>query len=279
MSRALSRRLVLLREHNVATQPSRSDASGKLAARHVRAVVAGEAARSDWSSATFLGRLPGGTAKRLLEQCTPMLYPKHRVILRQGDEGTHLLLLTRGVVKVVASSESGTDMLLGIRVAGDLVGEMAAFEERPRSGSVIACGEVAASIIALADLERFLARHPEVTKALMATLSARLRWANQRRLDSRAYDAPVRLARVLVELGRAYAQPARDGDGRCQVLGVMINQSELASLSGLALPTAEKALAALSRMGLVECSYRRITLRDMPNLISFGKFADEIPYW
>ena len=75
-----------------------------------------------------------------------MIYHKHRVLLRQGDEGRHLLLLTRGVVKITASTESGTDTLLGIRVAGDVVGEMAAFEDRPRSGTVLACGEVAARI-------------------------------------------------------------------------------------------------------------------------------------
>jgi CRP-like cAMP-binding protein len=181
-------------------------------------------------------------------------------------------------VKVVVSSESGLELLLGIRVAGDLVGEMAAFEERPRSGSVVACSEVAAQIIPLQALERFLARHPEVTKALMATLSARLRWANQRRIDSRAYDAPTRLARVLVELGRAHGQPAPGDPERCEVPGLKINQSELASLSGLALPTTEKALASLSRMGLVERSYRRITLCDMPSLLAFAKVTDEIPY-
>jgi CRP/FNR family cyclic AMP-dependent transcriptional regulator len=278
MNRASSRRLACPREQHVVSQPIRRTPGSSLAGRHVRSVDPSGAVCRPWSSSTFLGRLSSTTGERLLEHGTPMLYPKHRILLRQGDDGKHLVLLTRGVVKVVATSESGTDILLGIRVAGDLVGEMAAFEGKPRSGSVIACGEVAARIISLSDFERFLARHLDATKALMATLSARLRWANQRRVDSRAYDAPVRLARVLVELGRAHGRPASGGDVRSSVLGVMINQSELASLSGLALPTAEKALASLSRMGLVECSYRRITLCDVPELCVFAKVADEIPY-
>lgn len=207
-----------------------------------------------------------------------MRYPKHRMLLREGDGGRHLLLLTKGVVKVLASSESGSDILLGIRVAGELVGEMSVFEERPRSGSVIACGDVSARIIPLEVLERFIARHPETTKALMATLSARLRWANQRRIDSRSYDAPIRLARVLVELGRAHGRTPLGGPAPRQVLGVTISQSELASLCGLALPTTEKALASLSREGLVERSYRRITLCDLPSLVAFAKVGDEIPY-
>lgn len=267
----------------MATQPGTSDPSRISAAsrsrpRHVRSFGSGEGTLHGWSSATFLGRLPGPAGAELLEQGTPMIYPKHRVLLRQGDEGRHLLLLVRGVVKITATSESGTDILLGIRVAGDIVGEMAAFEDRPRSGTVLACGEVAARIIPLPVLERFLARHPGAMKPLMAMLSARLRSSNQRRIDSRVYDAPVRLARVLVELVRSHGQPVSGGGERRQVIGVTISQLELASLGGLALPTAEKALASLSATGLVERSYRRITVCDVPRLLEFAKVDVQTPY-
>lgn len=262
-------------------EPSRIPATSGSRPRHVRSlggVGPGTGARHDWPLTTFLGRLPGPAGADLLEQGTPMIYHKHRVLLRQGDDGRHLLLLTRGVVKITASSESGTEVLLGIRVAGDVVGEMAAFEDRPRCGTVLACGEVAARIIPLPVLERFLARRPEAMKPLMAMLSARLRSSNQRRIDSRVYDPPVRLARVLAELVRTHGRPAPGGDERSQVIGVTISQPELASLCGLALATAEKALASLSATGLVERSYRRITVCDVPKLLGFAKVTAHTPY-
>ncbi|MGY5076740.1 Crp/Fnr family transcriptional regulator [Streptomyces nigrescens] len=214
----------------------------------------------------------------LMSLGTPMVYPAHRQLLQQGDESRHVLLLTRGVAKVVASSESGYEMLLAIRVAGDLVGEMAAFEDQPRSGTVIACSEVTARIIQVNALEGFLARHHDAMRAMLAMLCARLRWANRRRIDFRAYDSLTRLARVLAELSQAYGDHVPDGSVRRQVLDVTLNQAELASLAGLALPTTEKALASLSRLGLVERSYRKITVCDVPKLLVFAKVFAENPY-
>lgn len=231
-----------------------------------------------WPHSTFLSRLQSTTLEDVMSQGTPMVYPAHRTLLQQGDESRHVLLITRGVVKVVASSESGYEMLLAVRVAGDLVGEMAAFEERPRSGTVIACSDVTARIIQVNTLDAILARYPDAAKAMVRMLCARLRWANERRIEFRAYDSPTRLARVLAELSQAYGRPVPHGTGRRVVLGVTLTQAELASLAGLALPTAEKALATLSQLGLVERSYRQITVCDVPELLVFAKIVAQNPY-
>ncbi|MER5792195.1 Crp/Fnr family transcriptional regulator [Streptomyces sp. NPDC001980] len=230
-----------------------------------------------WAPSTFLGRLRDTTRAELLAQGTPITYPAHRNLLQQGDESRHVLLITSGVVKVVASAESGYDMLLAVRIAGDLVGEMAAFEERPRSGTVIACSDVTAHIVQVRTLENFLSRHPDAMRAILHMLCARLRWANGRRIDFQAYDSLTRLARVLAELSRAYAQPTPDGDGKRCDLGVTLTQTELASLAGLRLTTAEKNLATLTAMGLVERSYRNITICDVPKLLEFAKVVADNP--
>ncbi|GAA2347330.1 Crp/Fnr family transcriptional regulator [Streptomyces cuspidosporus] len=207
-----------------------------------------------------------------------MEYPTHRHLLQQGDQGRHVLLLTHGVVKVVASSESGYEMLLAIRAAGDFVGEMAAFEDRPRSGTVIACSDVKVRVIQLPALESFLTRHPDAMRAMLGMLCGRLRWANRRRVDFGAYDSLTRLARVIAELSQAYGQRETGSALKGNVIGVTLNQSELASLAGLAKPTAEKALADLSQRGLVKRSYRKITVCDVPKLLAFAKVLDENPY-
>ncbi|MFD8816969.1 Crp/Fnr family transcriptional regulator [Streptomyces sp. NPDC059627] len=230
-----------------------------------------------WAPSTFLGRLRNTTREELLGQGTLISYPTHRTLLQQGDESRHVLLITSGVVKIVASAESGYDMLLAVRIAGDLVGEMAAFEERPRSGTVVACSDGTALIVQVRTLEAFLTRHPDAMRAILHMLCARLRWANRRRIDFQAYDSLTRLARVLAELSRSYAQPVPDGDGKRCVLGVTLTQKELASLAGLALNTAEKNLATLTAMGLVERSYRNITICDVPKLLEFAKVVTDNP--
>lgn len=206
-----------------------------------------------------------------------MTYPAYRELLHQGEDSRHVLLITGGVVKVAAASESGYEMLLAIRIAGDLVGEMAAFEERPRSGKVVACGTVTARIMQVGALETFLTRHPDAMRAILHMLCARLRWANRRRVDFQAYKALIRVARVLAELTLAYGQPEFVGGKRCD-LAVTLTQAELASLAGVKLRTAESCLAQLHDMGLVERSYRNITICDVPKLMEFAELLAENPY-
>ncbi len=233
----------------------------------------------EWAPFTFLSRLRKETREEFLRQGIKKIYSPHAPLLQQGDSSRHVLLITNGVVKVVASAENGHDVLLAVRLAGDLVGEMAAFEELPRSGTVVACSEVTVQIIQLNVLEDLLRRHPDAMRAILRMLSARLRWANSRRLDYKAYDAATRFARVLAELGQVYAQPVRSGDAEECVLGVTLTQRELASLAGLALPTAEKCLAALTAQGLVRRSYRVIAICNVPKLLEIAKMDGENPYW
>lgn len=232
---------------------------------------------TSWLSSTFLGRLRPDTRERILRLGTPVPYPAQRVLLRQGDESRHVLLLTSGLVKVVTTSESGYEMLTAVRIAGDIIGEMAAFEGKPRSGSVIACSDVQARVVQREALETFLAANPDAALELVHMLSARLRWANQRRLDYQAYGTTARLARVLVELAAAYGRPGPERDSRRSVLALALTQAELASLAGLKLATAEKALAQLSKKGLLERNYRKLTINDVPELLKFSRSVERNP--
>lgn len=235
-------------------------------------------AHNPWPASTFLGRVEPDTLHELLHTGTVAEYAPHRTLLHQGDDSRHVLLITRGVVKVVACSADGYEMLLAVRVAGDLVGEMAALEHRPRSGTVLACGGVTARIIQWHTMEKLLGQHPDAAASLMHMLCARLRWANRRRLDYRAYDSSIRLARVLAELTQMYGRSVRGADEIRKEIAVALTQPELASLAGLALTTTEKALADLERHGLLKRNYRRITISDFPKLMVFSKIDEENPY-
>ncbi|RKN11629.1 Crp/Fnr family transcriptional regulator [Streptomyces radicis] len=228
----------------------------------------------EWPGPTFLGRLGQDSLKDLMDIGVLFHYPQHRALLRQGDNSRHVLLILDGIVKVVTTSENGYDMLTAIRVRGDLVGEMAAFEDRPRSSSVIAIRPVTAHLIQWPQLDAFLSRHPDARREILRMQSTRLRWANQRRLDFGAYEAPTRFARVLGELTQTYGHPVDGASGKSRKLGVTITQAELASLAGIALPTAQKTLAELSRRGVVERGRRTLVIKDVPQLMRIAKLVD-----
>lgn len=193
--------------------------------------------------------------------------------MREGDRSTHVVLLRSGFVKVTACLDNGHEALLAIRVGGDIVGEMAAIDDAPRSATVTACGEVVASIVRESDLRLFLSTHPDAAVAIAGIVAQRLRWANRRRVEFGGYSVKVRLARVLAELATAYGHRVPRG----LVIGVDLTQPEMAALTGSAEVTVHKALAELRRDGLVTTGYRRTTVLDLARLRRTAGMGEVVP--
>ena len=166
-----------------------------------------------WPNGSFLATLPALSRQALLELGSATAYEARRRIIAEDDETTFVVLITAGCVKVTGRLDDGRDALLAIRTRGDLVGELAAFDGRPRAASVIGCGSLSGRVITRGDFLRFLRTHPDANLAVNRMLGDRLRQANRRRLDFAGCDAPVRIARVLVEVSELYGRQARDGLG------------------------------------------------------------------
>lgn len=81
-----------------------------------------------------------------------------QLLVRQGDPGDFLLLLTSGRVSVVRSNEHGANLLLALRAPGDVIGEMARVGEG-RTATVQAIDRCVAHRVGSAAFEAFLERH------------------------------------------------------------------------------------------------------------------------
>lgn len=226
----------------------------------------------EWPVRSLLGRLPPPARRELLGLGTEVRFDADAVLLRQGMNDRHVLLLLSGLTKVTAVVENGETSLLAVRAAGDTVGEMAAMDGyAPRSATVTACGPLTARVLPDGALRGLLLRRPEVSMALTAVVADRLRWANRRRLDFRGYPAKVRLARVLVELAASYGTPRSDR----VVIDIRLTQPELATLIGAAETTIQKVLRELREEDLVETGYRATLIRDLPRFRRLADLVDE----
>lgn len=227
----------------------------------------------EWPARSLLGRLSVPARQELLALGTPVRFEAGAVLLREGMNDRHALLLRSGFAKVTATVENGEGSLLAVRAAGDTVGEMAAMTGAPRSATVTACGPLTARVLPRGALLELLVGRPEIALALTGIVADRLRWANRRRLDFRGYPAKVRLARLLVELAASYGASGPGG----VVIGCRLTQPELATLVGAAETTIHKVLRDLREEGLLETGYRSTTIRDLPRLRLLADLADERP--
>lgn len=212
----------------------------------------------EWAPGTFLGGLTPAVRDELLGLCVRRRFPSGGTILREGSTGSHVVLLVSGFVKV-ATAVDGMATLLGIRMPGELIGEIGALTRAPRNATVTACGVVQVGVVTRPAFEDFLRRHPDTSNLVMATIARKLTWANRRRSDFAAFPAHIRLARLLVEIAEVCGRPLPDG--RIEI-GVALSQPELAAMIAIARATVQKALHELRERGLISTAYRRIVILD-----------------
>ncbi|MBV2364493.1 Crp/Fnr family transcriptional regulator [Streptomonospora nanhaiensis] len=222
-----------------------------------------------WPAASLLGNLAPGPRGRLLALGARVSYPAGRVLMRESEESTFVLVLLEGVVKATGRAGGEREALLAIRMGGDLVGEFAALDGRPRSATVTTCGPVAARVVARADFVACLHRDPGLMHAVNRAVLAKLRTANSHRLDLTGCDVATRLARVLHEVALTYGRRAGAG----AEIPWPLTQPELASLAGAAEPTVHRVLRTLREKGVVATGYRTISITDLARLrdIAFDK--------
>ncbi|SCG74124.1 Crp/Fnr family transcriptional regulator [Micromonospora coxensis] len=225
----------------------------------------------EWPYGTFLQRLTPAVRAALLDLGVRRRVPAGQIVIHEGVRESHLILLEEGLTKVTAILPDGRTALLALRVGGDLVGEMSALNDRPRSATITTCGPTRYSVIAPDRFKNFLTRHPDAALELAAMVSDRLRWSNRRRIDFTSYPVKLRVARVIAELCRSHGRQDRHG----VVIDVRLTQPELATICGAAETSVQKALRELRSDGLVETDYRRITVPDLEALARCGEVEPE----
>jgi len=229
------------------------------------------AGNETWPDGSFVQQLQDADRAALLDAGTPLRFEDDQIMLVQGDAGDFLYVLTSGLVKVIVAAVSGAQTTLAIRSRGDLVGEFALLDDKPRTATARAAGPVTAVKVGGAAFLSIASRSPAAQAAVTRHLLAKMRAATERCAAERIWDARERLAQVLYELGKQHAQPDVDG-----MIRIPITQSELGELAGVAVSTAERVLKELRKQGVVSTRYREITVRDMAYLDSI-RFSGERP--
>src|SRR5246127_3861519 len=106
-------------------------------------------------------------------------FAEGQVLFREGDLPDSVFRLLSGGVDILRELD-GEPILLGTVGAGQFIGEMGVVENRPRSATARAAGEVEVEILTPAEFFDRIARSPQAARELIRRLSQRLREADDR---------------------------------------------------------------------------------------------------
>jgi CRP/FNR family cyclic AMP-dependent transcriptional regulator len=214
--------------------------------------------RDRWPAGTLLHALGEDNRQSLLGLGTRRAFPPGATLIQEGSAEADTFVLLDGYGKVLGNTPDGRAVLLSVRGPGDLVGELAALDHKPRSASVVALTKVTARVVARGCFLAYLRDHPAATRLLQAAILDEFRRATQYRISTSGAPTGVRLALVLTYLMESFGRQHVDGIR----IEVPLSQPELASLIGVSEPSLQRALAELRRQGIIETRYRRLVVRD-----------------
>lgn len=200
--------------------------------------------------------------RRFVELARRARFGPGDTLFREGDETRHAVLVESGSVKIVRRRKGRGDLLLAVRGANDLIGEMAAIDGTPRSASAVALLPVEVHVIEPTAFEEFVTTHSRVAWMLIRSMAARQRDADELRLIQATEPVTYRVAAVLLDMADREVALAGDRDE-----GFVVSQTELAEAVGATREAVTKALGELRRAGAVETGRRRMRISDRAKLL------------
>ena len=100
------------------------------------------------------------------------------MIFAQGDRGSAMYIVESGDVNIHLPGESSRRISLKDISRGEYFGELALFDDKPRSASALATTPAVLLELQRETLENYLDRRPRTAMAILRTMSERLRETN-----------------------------------------------------------------------------------------------------
>ncbi|MBK5216010.1 MAG: Crp/Fnr family transcriptional regulator [Propionibacteriales bacterium] len=212
--------------------------------------------------APLFSGLDDDAAASLGSSMTSVTIRRGQTLFNEGDEGNQLYVVTVGKIKLGRTSPDGRENLLAILGPGQMFGELPLFDPGPRSATATAVTDVEMRSLSHNALLPLLTEHPEVARALLHQLAARLRHTNEVVGDLVFSDVPGRVAKALLDLASRFGRKADDGIH----VNHDLTQEELAQLVGASRETVNKALADFSARGWLRLEPRSVVIMDLERL-------------
>ncbi len=199
---------------------------------------------------------------RLITISREKFYPKDSVIFQREEVGNFFFLICSGRVKVIIETEDGKEAILSILYPTEFFGEMSLLDGEPRSASIVALEYTRVLIIQRDEFLNLLSKHPEMSLKILKTLSLRLRKANKQIETLMFFDAPGRIARILLDIVLDKGAKTEKGIA----VDLDFTRQELGSLIGVSRETATRVLKNFEEEGIITVEKNHIIVHNLEKL-------------
>ena len=184
--------------------------------------------------------------RELVALAVPRNFGVGEPICRLGDVGLSMMAVVTGTVRITLPMPKGKEIILADLPAGELFGEIAMLDGKPRSADATALTKCELLVLERRHVIPILEQNPAMCLKLMEMLCARIRHSDERMADIAFFDLPTRLAKVLLN----YPAKTRDDTQ------LSLSQRELAEMAGGTRENVNRCLRDWQRRGIIKSQGR-----------------------
>ena len=195
-------------------------------------------------------------------------YPKDTMIFSEAQTGSDMFIIQRGEVSIT-KVVNGNEVTLAVLKKGDMFGEMALIENKPRSANALAHSDCTLMVINRSNFNQMVATQPQLIAKLTTTLADRL-WSMYRQLDNATLTEP--LAKMLDMLSlQLEKQRVKIGFSKLS-MQTEFTPKDLANMCGLASEYQAKAIYDFEQYDQIRIENGKIFIKDAQELMKAAAF-------
>jgi CRP/FNR family transcriptional regulator, cyclic AMP receptor protein len=206
-------------------------------------------------------RLLQGLSQERLEilaaQCNWRRVEPGQLIVARNSPDRDVHFVVGGRVRVTSFSAGGRQVTFRDEDAGDLFGDLAAIDAKPRSADVLALESVLVASLSPEQFRELIAQEPLVRERVLQRLAELVRLLSERVIELSTLGVQNRIHAELLRLARLAA-----GDG----LDPAPKHADIASQVSTYREQVTREFSALTRQGLLEKDGTAIVLTDVERL-------------
>ncbi|HEY4616934.1 MAG TPA: Crp/Fnr family transcriptional regulator [Flavobacterium sp.] len=185
---------------------------------------------------------------------------KGEVIFEEGENVNGIFCVKKGVCKLTKLSPNGKDHIVKLVSKGELLGQRSLISDEPVNLSAVALEDMEVCFIPKTEVMGFFDKNNQFSMNVMKTICGDLKEADSHMVDMAQKSVKERLAETLLHLQDSFGV---NEDGS---LKVQLSRDELASMIGTATESCIRLLSDFKKLGLIELTGKKITLKDIGKL-------------
>ena len=192
-------------------------------------------------------------------------FPAGTVLFHEGDQGREMYVIQSGKIKISKKVREEEQTLAAIG-PGEFFGEMAIFNNKPRSASATVLEDCKVLVVDARTLEAMIKGNTEIAVRMIKKLAARLQEADDQIESLMLKDSNSRVVHTIARLADTQGKQVEGG------IQIKATLAELAGKTGLELAQVEEVVSKIVKAKIMQVQADGMTIVSVDKLRKFLEY-------